>query len=184
MLIVACSLPVSFIGDSRDVSEMQLELEKKLLFGYDEDGSRAGVIGELHFDNLTEDQSQLKMLEAAVKVCSSELPSLSEPEHAEDMERFKAQASTGAPVFLSFSIENHSQLLHTALGIIKRHGGHLGKVVVCHMDFHLSNMPYVEEILAQGLIICFDCIGWAATFDSKRKIPHDSEIAKVRQRKF
>ena len=111
--------------------------------GFGATGIRAGIIGEIGFQNGT--PAEEKSLRAAAR----------------------AQQATGAAlnVHVPFGI-GREEVCYRAAGILSDTGADLSRVILSHQDLSFLDHDYEERMLSRGITLELDCFGLEMTSDA------------------
>ncbi|CAB4961234.1 MAG: hypothetical protein F2840_11025 [Actinobacteria bacterium] len=137
---IAGSLP-NWIYEA-DTSALARHLVDDLTFGGTE-GIRRGAIGEVAIE--TGEEVEFRCLRAAAR----------------------AQAETGAPVFLhvmSGLLPQFRPLTERIITVYKQEGGNLDKLVLCHQDGSGDDIAYQIGLLERGIRLMYDTFGSEGVF--------------------
>ena len=121
--------------EQRTVEGMTKEIIRDIAVGVGQTGIRAGIIGEVGVDGLPITPNEIKSIKAAGR----------------------ASRATGAAITFHRGGAGREKL--QTLSILKEEGADLSRTIMGHSDDISGDMPFMEELLEQGVYIQFDLLG-------------------------
>ena len=121
--------------DQRTVEDLTDEMIRDITVGVGQTGIRAGIIGEVGIDGNPITPNEVKSIRASAR----------------------ASRATGAAITFHQGGIGREKL--QVLSILGEEGADMDRIILGHTDIYAADMPFMKELLEQGVYLEFDLLG-------------------------